>query len=790
MDASDAVHPTDQTLQYYGLGKLDDHLFQKVTRHLEACPPCQSRVSELSSDSFLGRLRQAQGHLEEPVAGPPRKGDAPKQPGTTAASGSSDVATTLPRELVDNPDYEIVRELGRGGMGVVYLVHNRLMGRHEAIKVIGRQLMEKQIVLDRFLREIRSVARLRHPNVVAAYSATRMGESIVYAMEYVDGLDLARLVKSKGALPVTHACYFTHQVALGLEHAHEQGIVHRDIKPGNLILSRSGERPIVKILDFGLTKAAGDDGPDTSLTREGQMLGTPDYIAPEQTLDAQSVDIRADIYSLGCSLYYLLSGRPPFRGGSLYEVLQAHHSTEATALNLLRPEVPVELAGLVAKMMAKNPQHRFQTPAEAARALTPFFKKRHATSLMPEPKPEFSVGIQANPGSKRSSTPSIPTEPSAHQVPSQAAPRQQPAPAAADSGWEGLIELGEPESLSNSTQTISNPAPMARALWPSIAITVLICGSIVVVAASALFSTTKETAAPDRVSGGVRARSGNRPTEKVDRETESPKPPLPADVANLPGSSPVAESPNDLHRPAPDVNADKADVAAKVALNRSASTIPRPPPAAKAVSADEPTVVDVRRINVFTGIKSLLDPSSVRPAASFWPSLAPDNLGNWQIGDPDHITMNEKGLYLEAGPHGNLLLTQDATFRKCILTITLAAKEGTDAFLALRACRGPQVWQAITARVSERNGKIRVGPPATNFQTSETGAGHKEFLPGKAFGVKFDIDEKNIARVAMKGERTAFARVERTPANYETGAVGIFVRSGTVMIERLDIQDR
>jgi serine/threonine protein kinase len=298
------------------------------------------------------------------------------------------MSTTLPEALVDHPDYEILRELGRGGMGVVYLVHNRLMDRHEAIKVIGRHLIERPAVLERFQREIRSVAKLRHPNVVAAYSATRMGESIVYAMEYVDGIDLASLVKTKGPLPASHACYYVHQVALGLQHAHEQGIVHRDIKPGNLILSRIGDRSVVKILDFGLNKVTSDDGADYSLTHQGQMLGTPDYIAPEQTLNAQSVDIRADIYSLGCTLYYLLSGGPPFRGGSLYEVLQAHHSTEAKPLNLVRPELPAELSGIVARMMAKEPEHRFQTPADVARALTPFFKKAIVSS---PPRPEVQA---------------------------------------------------------------------------------------------------------------------------------------------------------------------------------------------------------------------------------------------------------------------------------------------------------------------------------------------------------------------------------------------------------------
>ena len=259
-------------------------------------------------------------------------------------------------------------------MGVVYLAKNKLMGRLEVLKVVGRHLIERPGVADRFLREIRSAAKLQHANIVTAYSAMRLGESLVLAMEYVEGLDLAKMVKAKGPLPVAHACYFIHQAALGLQHAHERGMVHRDIKPANLILARDGKKAIVKVLDFGLAKVTSEGQADSGLTREGQMLGTPDYIAPEQIRDAQSADIRADIYSLGCTFYYLLTGGPPFRGEHLWDVYQAHFSMDAGPLNLVRPEVPVELAAVVAKMMAKEPGRRFQTPGEVAQALTPFFK--------------------------------------------------------------------------------------------------------------------------------------------------------------------------------------------------------------------------------------------------------------------------------------------------------------------------------------------------------------------------------------------------------------------------------
>ncbi|HEY2157131.1 MAG TPA: protein kinase, partial [Isosphaeraceae bacterium] len=367
MGATPSLHPTDQTLQAYGLGTLGEDASASVDSHLAECSACRQRAAEMSGDSFLGRLREAHGDAGT-------KGGSSSMAGAKRRASSSVSDDGPPRELVDHPDYEVVRELGRGGMGVVYLANNTLMGRMEVLKVVGSHLVKRQGVLDRFLREIRSAAKLHHPNIVGAYAAMRLGDCVVLAMEYVEGEDLAQLVKARGALPVTNACYFTYQAALGLQHAHERGMVHRDIKPANLILAREGKKAIVKVLDFGLAKATSEGQLDSGLTHEGQMLGTPDFIAPEQIVDAQRADIRADVYSLGCTLYYLLSGGAPFRATSLYELLQAHHSMDAPALNMVRPEVPSELAALVAKMMAKDPARRFQTPGEVSQALTKFFK--------------------------------------------------------------------------------------------------------------------------------------------------------------------------------------------------------------------------------------------------------------------------------------------------------------------------------------------------------------------------------------------------------------------------------
>jgi serine/threonine protein kinase len=396
MDTLGSEHPSDHVLRAYGIGKLHGGLTDKVHAHLEFCAGCRQRVSELSADSFLGRMREAQIQSESPApAGPSFAGIS--EVNEAASSSSASAARSVPTGLVEHPDYEVLGQLGRGGMGVVYLARNKLMDRKEVLKVVSRELMDRRGVLDRFLREIRSAAQLHHSNIVSAYSAFRAGESIVFAMEYVEGQDLASYVRTQGPLPVVHAAYFTYQAALGLQYAHEKGLVHRDIKPSNLILAREGRRAVVKVLDFGLAKATREGPVDKSLTHEGQMLGTPDYIAPEQSLDATKADIRADIYSLGCTLYYLLSGGPPFGGASLYEVLQAHHSMEAKPLNLLRPEVPIELAAVVAKMMAKDSARRYQTPGEVAKALKPFYKTDESRSSAANVEASRAVASSAAP---------------------------------------------------------------------------------------------------------------------------------------------------------------------------------------------------------------------------------------------------------------------------------------------------------------------------------------------------------------------------------------------------------
>jgi serine/threonine protein kinase len=295
MNAPPSTHPSEQTLSSYGLGKLEDSSAEAVNEHLEQCPACRKRVAEMSADSFLERVRDAQARPDSPVPVSSSTAGLSMLAGGSPSSAPPPTSS-LPPGLAYHPDYQILRELGQGGMGVVYLVHNKLMKRKEVLKVVGSHLINRRGVLDRFLTEIGNAGQLHHANIVTAYAALRLGESIVFAMEYVEGLDLTKLVKARGPLPVAHACNYIHQAALGLQHAHEQGMVHRDIKPSNLMLSRQGSRAIIKVLDFGLAKVKSEGMVEGGLTHEGQMLGTPEYVAPEQTINARDADIRADIY--------------------------------------------------------------------------------------------------------------------------------------------------------------------------------------------------------------------------------------------------------------------------------------------------------------------------------------------------------------------------------------------------------------------------------------------------------------------------------------------------------------
>jgi serine/threonine protein kinase len=278
--------------------------------------------------------------------------------------------------------YRILEQIGQGGMGRVFKAEHRAMGRVVALKVLAPNLMKTGRAQELFLREVRAVSKLVHPNVVAALDANHVSGRYFLVMEYIDGPNLDQLVAEHGPLPVGQACDFIRQAADGLQGAFALGMVHRDIKPANLLFQRKGPAPatqgVVKLTDFGIARLneggslTGLDGDGTILTRENTVMGTPDYLSPEQARDLHNTDIRSDLYSLGCTFYYLLTGRVPFPGGTTLEKLVRHGVKEPTPVERLRPELPEEVAAIVRRLIAKDPAARFQTPAELAQALAPF----------------------------------------------------------------------------------------------------------------------------------------------------------------------------------------------------------------------------------------------------------------------------------------------------------------------------------------------------------------------------------------------------------------------------------
>jgi WD40 repeat protein/tRNA A-37 threonylcarbamoyl transferase component Bud32 len=285
--------------------------------------------------------------------------------------------------------YVLLDRLGQGGMAVVFKARHRLIDRLVAIKLIRPDLLKDKGAVARFRREVQAAALVSHPNIVLAYDADEVGGVHFFAMEYVDGITLAHLVKTRGALPISVACDYIRQATSGLAHVHEKGLVHRDIKPSNLMLTKShGEPPVgvIKILDLGLARVQISDSTEgTDITRAGVVIGTPEFLAPEQAVDPHAADIRADLYSLGCTFYLLLTGQVPFPGGSAIEKLFKHRLEQPRPVEELREDIPPSVADIVEKLMAKKPEDRFQNPAELLVA----FK---TLSLAPPTSPFLDLG--------------------------------------------------------------------------------------------------------------------------------------------------------------------------------------------------------------------------------------------------------------------------------------------------------------------------------------------------------------------------------------------------------------
>lgn len=269
-------------------------------------------------------------------------------------------------------NYVIQEQIGAGGMGMVFKAEHRRMKRIVAVKVLPPTALQNPTVLKRFHREVEAAAKLTHPNIVAAYDADESNGVHFLAMEFVEGIDLARHINQYGPMSVEKAVDYILQTAKGLEHAHRQGIVHRDIKPGNLLLDKHGT---VKILDMGLVRfqesANGASGADqaTALTQNGSLMGTVDFMSPEQALDSHLADHASDMYSLGATLYFLLVGQALFGGNTLMARVLAHREQPAPSLRAARPEIPPQIDSIFQRMVAKKKEARCPSMTDLIRDL-------------------------------------------------------------------------------------------------------------------------------------------------------------------------------------------------------------------------------------------------------------------------------------------------------------------------------------------------------------------------------------------------------------------------------------
>jgi WD40 repeat protein/serine/threonine protein kinase len=373
--------PSCEVLRAYLRGTLPQEEAAVVAGHLGECPNCDSLVDTLESesDSLINQLRKPASpdrYSQEPECreAVSQAADVAEK---SASHDSTDTASIFSggeeTDLGRLGDYELLEELDHGGMGTVFRAMHVKLGRQVALKVLPKGRMTDERAVVRFEREMKAIGRLDHPNIVSATDAGEAEGVQFLAMELLDGFDLGQLVDLCGPLRVADACELIANAALGLQCAHEHGLVHRDIKPSNVMLTVDGE---VKVLDLGLARFQFDQPADgREITAVGQPMGTADYMAPEQVRDTHSVDIRADIYSLGCTFYKLLSGQPPF-GGEQYkssiDKMMAHRKEAAPPINLFRRDLPNKVAHVLEQTLDKDPDKRFSEPLELAGALAPF----------------------------------------------------------------------------------------------------------------------------------------------------------------------------------------------------------------------------------------------------------------------------------------------------------------------------------------------------------------------------------------------------------------------------------
>jgi serine/threonine protein kinase len=376
-----ATCPSPELLADYALGRCSVEDLELVAAHVAQCDACQARFDGLDglNDSFVCKLRQppepdmpshdaelealvAQAEAIPLDAGDAENTQAPPPRAAEPSGPSGGPPATLGQ-------YQFLARLGRGGMGTVYKARHLRLKRLVAVKVISQRRLPDSQAVARFHREMEAVGRLGHPNIVQATDAGEAGGQHFLAMEFVEGSNLAQLVRAGGSLPVADACEIARQAAVGLEHAHGHGLVHRDVKPSNLMLASDGT---VKVLDLGLARLLDGPGDEVEATGSEQILGSPDFMAPEQVQDSRQVDARTDLYSLGCTLYFLLTGRPPFaepQHDTRLKKIMAHVREQPTPIQVLRSDLPAPLTELLGRLLAKNANDRPRLAAEVSEAL-------------------------------------------------------------------------------------------------------------------------------------------------------------------------------------------------------------------------------------------------------------------------------------------------------------------------------------------------------------------------------------------------------------------------------------
>lgn len=338
-------------------------------------------------------------------------------------------------------DYQIISVIGRGGMGKVFKVRNILSDRTEAMKVLLPDIDARPDLVERFLREIKVVAALEHPGIACLRTALRVNDQILMIMEYVEGSSLHWHMQ-QGKIDMPRAVRFTQQVLEALAYAHRHGVVHRDIKPSNVLVGQSDR---VKLTDFGIASRSGDP----RLTSEGMALGSLFYMSPEQ-MKAESVDARSDLYSVGVTLYEMLTEQPPVQGTSFYSILKAHMEGRPRAVTELAPEVPRELSGVIAKSLEKAPEARFQTAEEFHAALTAFAVERNSGALATHilgGRPIFETPAPRTP------------------LPVEVIPNPEPTPAPATAQTSGASLSWDPAMLETARKNLAVfVGPMAKVL--------------------------------------------------------------------------------------------------------------------------------------------------------------------------------------------------------------------------------------------------------------------------------------------------------------------------------------